>query len=131
MMNQEIKTAWIAALRSGQYEQTTKRLRTPDGYCCLGVLCDLATQEGIVAWKKQELDEYDAFRAEEVNEETSYSTLALPPVVVDWAGLTDGEPRVLFSEENNTRPEALSCLNDEDRLTYEEIADLIEGDDTL
>lgn len=42
MMNQEIKKQWVAALRSGKYQQTKGRLRTIDNrYCCLGVLCDL------------------------------------------------------------------------------------------
>lgn len=41
-MNPEIKAKWLTALRSGQYEQTTKALhRKADGYCCLGVLCDV------------------------------------------------------------------------------------------
>lgn len=32
---------WIAALRSGIYPQANGFLRTQEGYCCLGVLCDL------------------------------------------------------------------------------------------
>lgn len=41
-MNPEIKAKWLTALRSGKYEQTTKMLhRTGNGYCCLGVLCDV------------------------------------------------------------------------------------------
>ena len=30
---------WIKALRSGEYKQSTKRLQTDRGYCCLGVAC--------------------------------------------------------------------------------------------
>lgn len=44
-MNQEWKEKWVAALRSGEYKQTRHVLRniTPEneGFCCLGVLCDL------------------------------------------------------------------------------------------
>lgn len=40
-MNQEIKAKWVAALRSGNYEQGHYRLRSNDRYCCLGVLCDI------------------------------------------------------------------------------------------
>lgn len=36
---------WIKALRSGKYDQARGRLRTPDGYCCLGVACDLLKDE--------------------------------------------------------------------------------------
>lgn len=40
-MDQAIKAKWIAALRSGQYEQGQSFLRNGDKYCCLGVLCDI------------------------------------------------------------------------------------------
>lgn len=41
-MNPEIKAKWVAALRSGAYQQATGVLRDEKGgYCCLGVLCDL------------------------------------------------------------------------------------------
>lgn len=38
--------AWTDALRSGEYPQGRGALRTPGGYCCLGVWCDLADPEG-------------------------------------------------------------------------------------
>jgi hypothetical protein len=41
MMNRKMKARWIAALRSGDYKQAPSALRTHDGYCCLGVFCDL------------------------------------------------------------------------------------------
>lgn len=41
-MNPEIKAKWIAALTSGEYEQTRNYLRrVGGGYCCLGVLCEV------------------------------------------------------------------------------------------
>lgn len=47
-MNPVIKTKWLEALRSGEYQQGRVVLRTtpqPDAqhgrFCCLGVLCDL------------------------------------------------------------------------------------------
>jgi hypothetical protein len=42
MMDAELKQKWIAALRSGKYPQGTGYLQTADGFCCLGVLCDVA-----------------------------------------------------------------------------------------
>jgi len=36
-----IKVKWIAALRSGTYEQGMKSLRKDTAYCCLGVLSEL------------------------------------------------------------------------------------------
>ena len=40
------RIARIAALRSGDYEQTNGALRSRDAFCCLGVLCDLHLDEG-------------------------------------------------------------------------------------
>jgi hypothetical protein len=39
-MNLELKTQWVAALRSGKYKQATGTLhnQATDEYCCLGVL---------------------------------------------------------------------------------------------
>lgn len=41
-MNAELKAKWVAALRSGDYKQTTGVLRLGDAFCCLGVLCEVA-----------------------------------------------------------------------------------------
>lgn len=40
-MDAQIKATWLAALRSGEYEQGQKQLRRANTYCCLGVLCDV------------------------------------------------------------------------------------------
>lgn len=37
---------WLAALRSGKYKQIKHKLHGPDGYCCLGVLCEVAESHG-------------------------------------------------------------------------------------
>ena len=37
MMTQAQKDLWLKNLRSGEYKQTTGRLKCLDGYCCLGV----------------------------------------------------------------------------------------------
>lgn len=39
-MNREIKTKWVAALRSGKYQQCTAQLKDSGSYCCLGVLAE-------------------------------------------------------------------------------------------
>lgn len=49
-MNKEVKAKWVAALRSGEYKQATGRLRSDDGFCCLGVLCDLHSKETGEGW---------------------------------------------------------------------------------
>lgn len=40
-MKREHRDKWLAALRSGEYEQTTGALHDKNGYCCLGVFCDV------------------------------------------------------------------------------------------
>ena len=40
-MNPELKAKWVAALRSGKYEQARCQLSDGVGFCCLGVLCEL------------------------------------------------------------------------------------------
>lgn len=40
-MTPELKAKWIEALRSGEYKQTKDYLHTAEGYCCLGVLCEV------------------------------------------------------------------------------------------
>jgi hypothetical protein len=40
-MNKIVKKKWLNALRSGEYKQTSECLRDSNGYCCLGVLCEV------------------------------------------------------------------------------------------
>lgn len=44
-MKKELRDKWVAALRSGEYKQVVGSLKTNDGYCCLGVLCEVANIE--------------------------------------------------------------------------------------
>jgi hypothetical protein len=76
-MNPEIKQKWLMALRSGEYKQSRGELNRMDpagifdGYCCLGVLCDLHAKETGHKW------DIDG---------CYYSNAGLPPKeVVDWA----------------------------------------------
>jgi hypothetical protein len=52
-MNDNAK-AWVAALRSGEYEQTFGVLGNGSAHCCLGVACELAVKAGLIT---SELDE--------------------------------------------------------------------------
>lgn len=38
---------WAEALKSGRFKQTTGNLRNSNGYCCLGVACELAIENGV------------------------------------------------------------------------------------
>lgn len=40
-----IQTKWLEALESGNYKQGQGYLKNKDGYCCLGVLCEVMELE--------------------------------------------------------------------------------------
>lgn len=52
----EVIKRWVKALRSGEYKQTQDTLRDSTGFCCLGVLCDLAAKDGGAQWRESDND---------------------------------------------------------------------------
>lgn len=126
-MNPEVKAKWLAALRSGDYAQAKGSLKddlyedennpteaTSVGYCCLGVLCELARQEGGVLTSISKsfsgIYNYDG------------ESGLLPFSVQQWSGLNDSSP-----EYQNEDGEYiwLTDLNDNGK-TFAELADIIE-----
>ena len=83
-MNQEIKQKWLAALRSGEYEQGTQTLRSFDNkFCCMGVLCDLYIKEKNAEGEKVEWN-INLYR----NTYSFEQCISLTPnVVLEWAGI--------------------------------------------
>ena len=130
MMNQEIKTKWVNALRSGDYEQGQGALKNPDGqFCCLGVLCDLYDKHRMEdfgaesSWTKDTVSLNEFISAPEDHE------VGVPPnVVVDWAGLPHNNPDIFVTLEEDDFEQDLPIaeLNDDFGLTFNELADLIE-----
>lgn len=132
-MKPEIKKRWVEALRSGKYKQGLGRLAGINGgvarYCCLGVLCEIATGDKVI--KKEEV-EHPAGDYAYGGSERNY----LPSRVMEWADLpirqgahfqpsaliescpTYGDGRCLTS---------LAELNDSG-VPFEEIANLIEAE---
>ena len=108
-MNQEIKAKWVAALRSGVYEQGAGALKVDDEHCCLGVLCEIHRQEtGFTV-------------ADNLRETRQDENIGV--TVLKWSGLTSGEgARVTINGENIH----LTTHNDNGR-TFMEIADAIEA----
>lgn len=45
-LTKAVKKRWINELRSDKYQQSTGSLKDKDGYCCLGVLCDIVDKKG-------------------------------------------------------------------------------------
>jgi hypothetical protein len=125
-MNPEIKAAWVAALRSGQYQPLRGALAPdedapgiePLRRCCLGVLCDLAVEAGVA------VKDMGYFRA--VVDEADTSDQVLPDAVVVWANLDNPSPAVrLRRTALRVVEEPLAYLNDQ-RVPWAELAELIE-----
>ena len=50
-MTPEFKAQWVAALRSGEYEQARDAMRIGDSFCCLGVAAQLADPSKWKDWE--------------------------------------------------------------------------------
>lgn len=108
-MNAEIKASWVSALKSGDYTQGKKCLRSGHStFCCLGVLCALYDEaHGTNNWQK------GMFMLE---------SEALPREVYEWAGLKEGNPSVVIEGSRVS----LIQLNDHKNKSFREIADVID-----
>lgn len=114
MMTKTIKDKWLAALRSGEYQQTRGGLRDNVGYCCLGVLCDLHAKEAGKDWIAPVYGRYYKY-----GEQEAY----LPYTVMEWAGfncMVSCNPQIQHGKDTS-----LSSLNDRG-IPFTEIADVIE-----
>jgi hypothetical protein len=117
MTPKEVRAKWVAALRSGKYKQGKYSLRSNyDNYCCLGVLCELAAQEGIA---KRTGGTHENFRYDDHNTN-------LPESVIRWAGLSDRSGGYVKDDVNN--PTSLMSDNDGHHKDFNEIADIIESE---
>jgi hypothetical protein len=128
----EVKARWLAALRGGDYAQTTGRLAEADSkgdaarYCCWGVLCDLAIKAGVDVTRRRTYDRDEQVHVDLFNECDAYP----PPSVLAWAfdeapkhdpGAQGADPNVPEDELVNYYAE----LND-DGSSFLEIADEVE-----
>lgn len=124
----EHRKQWIEALRSGRFSQTREKLRDENGYCCLGVVCELAgieAEDGAYYYVYE--DEY----------------LTLPQAGREWLGVRSPNPCLDIPEEVRSLgvqghhpdseeadayvewPTDVAALNDQG-LTFNQLADLIE-----
>lgn len=120
MMNQEFKTKWVEALRSGEYEQGESVLKdTSEGvtkYCCLGVACKLLVDEGVAV-------EYSGLYSDNIfklvgEEEGDYEVLS--EGIANYLGILSN-PIVKVTVGTST----IADLNDTG-TPFSEIADIIE-----
>ena len=123
-MKADIKAKWVADLRSGKFPQTDSVLRNDEGYCCLGVLCDLYSRETGVEWEPRSSNQFSMHSA----------TSVLPDAVRVWADLPhEHGGYVAVSKRYDEGEEttvyhvpSLTELNDQWQYDFRQIADVIE-----
>lgn len=123
MSSKEVMRKWVEALESGDYQQGTGQLEIithgSHRYCCLGVLCHLAVQEGVI--QPEQVVEEDGVV---VYPDEPYSNgETLPSEVMKWAGLDERNP-TLYPVDSGYGYMA-SELNDSLGCTFGEIAQAI------
>lgn len=104
---------WVEALRSGKYKQTKHKLRSKNnGFCCLGVLCNLHAEA------------HPKFAAKQTDKYSYDGNQELPPgIVTEWAGLSTDTG---FFVDNYGQYFELISLNDNGN-SFKQIADIIEA----
>jgi hypothetical protein len=138
-MDVEIKDRWTTALRSGDYAQTTGVLNDGDGFCCLGVLCEIAEKDQVVI----RIDADPGTRYVSKVDSEDASRMLLPRAVVSWSGMPGVEGNEEFKIKEEDVPESvkgsdalwgarsseytttLTALND-NGASFDEIATVIE-----
>jgi hypothetical protein len=126
MLAPAVKSQFLEALRSGDYDQGNLQLRTySDKFCCLGVLTDLAVKAGVVRWVESEHGW--GVRERLPNGTEQINTTDLSDKVMRWAGLeveTCRSGNIYTS--TNYQEDNLMHFNDEKNLSFEQIADIVE-----
>lgn len=119
-MDPAIKARWVARLRSGKYVQGEHRLKQRKNhekskYCCLGVLAEMAVEDGVIDPPVKTVDGAYRFDGD---------THVLGEKIRDWAGLEESNPTIRDVHATGSR-DSLAELNDNGK-SFSEIADIIE-----
>lgn len=109
---EEARAHWADELESGRFEQTQGVLRRDDTYCCLGVACELAREDGVEV-------KPDALRLDGGVYLYDEEDVALPYSVQEWLGL-DGDCG-LYRGDSPYTDDNLAADNDHGQ-TFSEIA---------
>lgn len=124
--NRENIQKWVDALRSGDYKQGEGALVSGSDsdkhYCCLGVACAIAANEGIVSYDGS--GGYN--RHGEYEDYSDHSDTELPEVVKVWLGVNAVDPLIATSGEGVE--ERIHAINANDSLgwSFEQIASAVE-----
>lgn len=114
--NIENMTRLVEALESGEYTQAQSRLRTEDGFCCLGVACDVASSFGIGEWSRGFEQGWQFNTPDSVYDEIA----VLPQRVREWLGVQHSQMELSKWNSGETAIGA-TTMNDSGK-SFEEIA---------
>lgn len=120
---------WTAALRSGKYKQAIGYLHLvnettkAETFCCLGVACKVAMENGV---NLRIATGYSEVMDDGKHQVILYNKMAsmLPTEVMDWLGVAGPLGRL---RKRHVIYTTLSGANDAAKLTFPEIADLIDN----
>ena len=116
---EEARKLWVEALRSGQYKQATHRLASSEGYCCLGVACEVFMQHESGLSKPVPGTGSVGYRQISGGQEYGIS---LPTLVQNWLGI-----RTRYGDYRDT---SLVAVND-DIADFLKISEIIETENEL
>jgi hypothetical protein len=114
-MHEHVKKMWVDALRSRKYPQGHGALKTEEGYCCWGLLCEIS---GLGSWVYG-------------NDGTFYvvgderGDAYIPNPVADWAGIERYNPRLQYFSAALDPHRGLAQYND-NYYSFDDIADMID-----
>jgi hypothetical protein len=109
----EIKK-WISALRSGKFQQTQGVLQDRDGYCCLGVACQIFSP-------KHQLERNGQYLRGSMPSDQRHAPTWLKRVANDFARATK-----IVHEDGDNEVTGLIDMNDEENFSFDEIADMLQ-----
>lgn len=116
-MKHTVREQWVEALMSGRFKKAVGQLgrekRGKKQNCALGVLCELAVEQGVT---NREVDSEGDVRYGQMPHETGQ----LPPDVREWAGLL--MPLPYIGERQ------LHHMNDRGHMPLDMIGKAIDGD---
>jgi hypothetical protein len=120
----EIKVRWREALESQKYPQSNGRLKSVRGFCCLGVLGDLAVEDGVASWNENDLV---------VKNTNEVERAAFPLSLLEWAFGTvscqtgfEAPGTTNFPYEAGVNARTCLTAQNDSGFTFPEISKLIE-----
>ena len=126
-MKKDIADAWVATLRSDLYAQGRDVLAnaTRTKHCCLGVLCEIAIENGVEMEVAIEGAVGEYTNSHGVCMKYDGEGYRLPDAVRVWADMMFDDGRLYDEDTEDLPSDSLADLNDSG-ASFKEIADHIE-----